>query len=129
MTPEHPMNLPEKLKGELWKLYWKESINSVRKAWENSVAKAYRAGADRRLEAVCEYIAEEGKWFATPQFRLAELRAAMDPKPTSLAEQGLAALERRAALSVPSLAATNDCEAIRCALERLQQLEQENNGH
>lgn len=122
---QHPITPPP----ELVEHWYQRADNSSKDVVQEVANQSALWGADRRLEAVCEYIAEEGKWFATPQFRLAELRAAMDPKPTSLAEQGLAALKRQAARSVTCLAGTNDCEAIRCALERLQQLEQENNGH
>jgi hypothetical protein len=55
--------------------------------------KAARWGADQELEACCEHIAGPGKWFANPQFRLDELRAARRPKPPSLKEQSLKHLE------------------------------------
>jgi hypothetical protein len=56
-------------------------------------AQASRWGADQELDACCEYITGQGNWFATPEFRLAELRAARRPKPPSLKEQALEMLE------------------------------------
>lgn len=82
---------------------------------------AFAAGADHELEACCEYIAGPGKWFATPQFRLAELRAARRPKPPSLAEQALKALDKMNA-PLGNVTASR-CDTIRRALERLQELE------
>ena len=46
-------------------------------------------GADQELEACCEHIANKGKWFADPHFRLKELREARRPKPPSLKKQAL----------------------------------------
>ncbi|MFN9905496.1 MAG: hypothetical protein ACK56F_05140 [bacterium] len=50
---------------------------------------AARWGADRELEACCEYIR---RWFADPQYRIAELRAARRPKPPSLKNRIAAAI-------------------------------------
>lgn len=49
-------------------------------------------GADQELEACLETI-RANKWFANPDYRCAELRAARRPKPPSLAEEALKALE------------------------------------
>jgi hypothetical protein len=45
------------------------------------VERAAQWGADQELEACCQYISNEGEWFAVPGHRLAELRAARRPKP------------------------------------------------
>ena len=87
-----------------------------------TLSNVYRAGADAQLEKCCEYIGCEGSWFANPEHRLAELRAAMRPKPPSLKEQALKAFER-----VDMLWATDefgketldDLDVLRRALESL----------
>ena len=123
MTPEHPMNLPEKLKGELWELYWKESINDVRKAWENSVAKAYRAGADDELKACVKWFKDQGYHPVVH----GDLRAARRPKPPSLAEQGQRILvENGSTLDGRVELDPEDVVTINAALKRLQELEKDN---
>lgn len=107
------------------------SLSQKVKELEEEIKKlkdGFRAGADQELEACCEYIAGPGKWFAAPweaafateQFRLAELRRARRPKPPSLAEEALAALneieDRYAGPSTQEI-------LVRRALERLQELE------
>jgi len=82
--------------------------------WGAVMDKAIRWGADKELQACCEYIAGPGKWFANPQFRLDELRAARRPKPPSLKEQALEALDR-----VDQLPTAEDIHTIRRALEAL----------
>jgi len=83
------------------------------------IDRAAQWGADQELEACCEHIANKGKWFADPHFRLKELREARRPKPPSLKEQALEALERQSIRSIPSLVSNNDCDTIRRALEQL----------
>jgi len=56
---------------------------------------AFKAGADQELDACCQYI-NEARWFGNPTHRndpLVELRAARRPKPPTLKEQALAALD------------------------------------
>lgn len=104
---QHPITPPP----ELVEQWYRDSPEDDEQCY--IATQAARWGADRRLEAVCEYIAEEGKWFATPQFRLAELRAAMDPKPPSLKEQALVVLD-----DLRSIDATH-YNILRNALEQL----------
>jgi hypothetical protein len=47
--------------------------------------------ADQELEACCDLIK---KWFANPVYRIAALRSSRRPKPPSLKEQALDALDR-----------------------------------
>jgi len=54
--------------------------------WRKIADNSAQWGADQELEACCEHI---GDWFATPEYRRAELRAARRPKPASLKEQAL----------------------------------------
>ena len=49
-------------------------------------------GADQELEACIELIKDHG-WFANPEHRVNEVRAARRPKPPSLKEQALAILD------------------------------------
>ena len=85
--------------------------------------KAARWGADQQLNADCEYIAGPGKWFANPEHRIAELRAAMRLKPPSLKEQALTQLDSlHADLKAHGFGTNTDI--IRRALERLQELEE-----
>ena len=88
----------------------------------------YRQIADAELEACCEYMQHEDfHGFAR------ELRLARRPKPPSLAEQGLEALEQIdgwAVANMNHLSIHDDLvtgvEAIHRALERLQELEKGN---
>jgi hypothetical protein len=52
---------------------------------------AYAAGADHELKACCDLLLQEGAW-PWPE-EVARLRAARRPKPPSLKEQALMALE------------------------------------
>ena len=89
MTQEHPITPPP----ELFK-QWEDDILNERdnvdhvldRAWRNG----FQAGADQELEACCEWINREcgnGWGHGT------KLRAARRPKPPSLKEQALEALD------------------------------------
>jgi hypothetical protein len=82
---------------------------------------AYAAGADQELEACCEQMQSIPSPLGVPFGKMASnaLRAARRPKPPTLKEQALAALNRQSTRSVPSLVATQDCDTIRRALEAL----------
>jgi hypothetical protein len=58
--------------------------------WQHITACAAQWGADQELEACCEYLVRCAQW--EPE-DVAELRAAQRPKPPSLKEQALEALE------------------------------------
>ena len=89
MTNQHPITPPPELVQQ-----WEDDILTERDnvdhvldcAWKDG----FRAGADQELEACCEHVS---LWFATPEYRVAELRAARRPKPPSLKEQALGALK------------------------------------
>lgn len=76
---------------------------------------AARWGADQELEACCEWLTNEG----LDCFPMQGMRKARRPKPPSLKELAVAALNRQAIRSVPSLKGTEDCDIIRRALEAL----------
>ena len=72
-------------------------------------------GADQELEACCE-------WIDADSVMAAELRAARRPRPPSLAEEALAELNLTSDNNGAEISFTQ-VELIRRALERLQQLE------
>ena len=77
----------------------------------NLALEAARWGADQELEACCEWLADDH----TPVLGQ-RLRAARRPKPPSLKEQALAALQRAEEGWRPI---PDDCDIIRRALEAL----------
>ena len=112
MTPEqHPITLPNEIRAEL--------LNSGKPFYEQ-LKKAAQWGADQELEACCEWFQEFYKTESWGKSDLEHFLAARRPKPPSLKDQALAALElieRSAAAPVPT-----DGESlllIRQALEAL----------
>ena len=79
---EHPITPPHELVQQ-----WLREKPQSEYAHTYIATKAARWAADQELEACCEYI---NRWFATPEYRCAELHAARRPKPPSLKEQALA---------------------------------------
>jgi hypothetical protein len=75
--------------------------------------RAAQWGADQELEACCEWVGERLTAFA------ASLKTARRPKPPSLKEQALEALERQCLRSISPLVSTSDLDTIRRALEAL----------
>lgn len=91
MNPSHPINPPSSVIINEWIIDNGLNVSILDASAIASLAS--RLGADQELEACCEYIAGPGKWFANPQFRLDELRAARRPKPPSLKKQAYDALD------------------------------------
>jgi hypothetical protein len=95
MTQDHPITPPP----ELVQQWAKQMLSLDGQGGEIAVdldwfaTQAARWGANQELEACCEYIGDEGKWFANPEHRLAELRAARRPKSPSLKQQALIILD------------------------------------
>ena len=116
MTDHHPITPPPELKGQ-----WREL--ALRDCQDEAVCdhwlmnRAAQWGADQELEACCEAI-KDLEWFEDPRIRLAELRAARRPKPLSLKEQALMALEDGDTAPGASLT-SNEVDIIRRALEAL----------
>jgi len=77
---------------------------------------AYRAGADQELEACCEWVANYCPYFGDYPMPEEKLRAARRPKPPSLKEQALAALNE---IEDKMLGPTVEEKLIRRALEQL----------
>jgi hypothetical protein len=106
---------------------------------EERLVVAYRWGADQQLEACCKYIGEVGAWFADPEYRLRELRAARRPKPPSQADLAQDALKNINGYAVQQMRGNVGCvayrglmrdvEVISNALNRLNELEQSTNHH
>ena len=112
MTDNHSTTPPP----ELFK-QWEDDILNEREnvdvvldcAWKNG----YRAGADQELEACCEWLIANDN----PRWAVA-LQEGRRPKPPSLAEEALEAIdEEQADITLVNY------KVIRAALERLQELE------
>jgi hypothetical protein len=80
---------------------------------KNVARQAYQAGADQELEACCEWLKLEGH-----EYEHEALLAARRPKPPSLKEQALMALEDGNTVPGASLT-SNEVSIIRRALEAL----------
>ena len=114
MTDQHPITPPPELVQQ-----WASEKCYDELDWLYELHIATRAtqwGADRELEACCE-------WFASDVVSevidvVSDLRAARRPKPPSLKEQALAALERYEAEEWCE-EMTFDSSIIRRALEQL----------
>jgi hypothetical protein len=74
--------------------------------------RAAQWGADQELEACCEWVEDYAECGNS-------LRFARRPKPPSLKEQALEALERQCLRSISPLVSTSDLDTIRRALEAL----------
>jgi hypothetical protein len=106
---DHPVKVPP----ELVKQWWKEIVHAGSEHWPTDVAtRAAQWGADQELEACCEYLQSE-----IGPLEAAHFRAAMRPKPPTLAEQGMEALNKGC---FPS---NDEIATIRAALNRLAELE------
>ena len=91
MTQEHPITPPPELVQQ-----WNDQVSyydSTLAVIQVIATQAANWGADQELEECCEYISGAGSWFARPEHRIAELRAARRPKPPSLKQQALEILD------------------------------------
>jgi hypothetical protein len=82
--------------------------------WRRIATLAARWGADQELEACKQYMHDQD-WFMSPTLRMSQLHNARRPKPPSLKEQALEALEHILHNSNTELGANT----IRRALEAL----------
>lgn len=110
---QHPITPPLKLVRQ-WRDEWIEKSNT-NENWvcEYIATQAARWGADMELKACCEF---ENKHYGEDY--AAKLRRYRRPKPKSLADEALLAIEEEQA----DVALVN-YKVIRAALERLQELE------
>lgn len=116
--PQHPITPPPELVERLRSEAPYGIRDPIRE--RHLTAAAYCAGADQELEACLDQLRRWG-------FHSVEnLRNARRPKPPSLAKQAIAELQSHRT-ELRSLGRGFYSPAIDAALERLQQLEQENN--
>ncbi len=109
MTQEHPVTPPPELVRK-WQL--KIEYCSRRADREAFVAKVFQLGSDYELEACCEWMSMHTTWDAN------RLHTARRPKPPSLKEQALQALDD-AILRGDCITTSDALPAIRRALEQL----------
>ena len=119
--PQHPLTPPLELLKQ-WEDDWHEEREHADVLLVNAYAAGALAGADAELEACCRDLAEYcdcGVELTSGRVRelLMELRR---PKPPSLKEQALEALDR-----MDQFPTNKDMQIIRRALEQLQQPEEE----
>ena len=110
MTQEHPITPPEEVIDE-WENEWHH--HQGKDTYEVFMAKqAARWGADQELEACCHLLRQQG-------FDVVDdLRATRRPKPPSLKEQALAALDD-AVMRGDCITISDALPTIRRALEQL----------
>jgi hypothetical protein len=110
MTNQHPITPPPKLVQE-WFEIWNESDDDDVSFIDYLSPRAAHYGADQELEACCE-------WLQNPDLNVDtyKLRAARRPKPPSLKEQAIAALNE---IEDRMLGPTNQEKLIRRALEAM----------
>lgn len=130
MTEQHPITPPPELVQQ-WREKWQKEIKNKTpyiQLGDYIATQAARWGDEQRLEACIAWL-----HYNYPSVNCAAFRAAMRPKPPSLAEQALEAL---GPVPLPETGGTDDCflnagainryHTIRAALERLQELEKGN---
>ena len=127
LTP--PLELTDEQVGEWliadgcpWSPNGQATIAITTSRLKNVASQAAQWGADAELEACCEQLntLQRGTVFPVTG---SDLRAARRPKPPSLAEKALAELDSVTTAFRIGYGGDLVCDAIRHALERLQQLE------
>jgi hypothetical protein len=110
MTDKHPITPPPELVQQWLGNHFGTTISGEVSDVELAIAtQAAQWGADQELEACCEWIPEYCPWDAD------QLRADRRPKPPSLKEQALEALE-----TIPKLIGfESEHDAVRRALQAL----------
>ena len=119
MDQQHPITPPPELVQQ-WCRNWTHAHGEF---GVYLATKAARWGADQQLKADCEWLHRRCLISGAE-----ELRAAMRPKPPSLAEQALMGLEQTVIMLMPVTGRKKNerFDIIRRALERLQELEEGN---
>jgi hypothetical protein len=110
----HPITPPPPELVQQW-LRERELLDTLPLAHHYLATVAAQWGADQELEACCEWLAERSPGAA---LTATEVRAARRPKPPSLKEQALMALEDGDTGPGASLT-SNEVDIIRRALEQL----------
>ena len=120
----HPITPPLELVQQ-WDNDWHRSKIKYDSLSTFVATQAARWGADQELEACCKVLHQHDRAYLLPS----QLRAARRPKPPSLAEGALQALNEAVEMSddsPPEGICANQANIIRTALERLQELERGN---
>ncbi|MGA0101249.1 MAG: hypothetical protein ACO3HF_04305 [Burkholderiaceae bacterium] len=115
MTSHHPIAPPPELVQEWWEQA-DQYQDDPRTYFDYVATEAAQWGADLELKACCEWLHWQN--LATHSELIPSLRAARRPKPTSLKEQALMALEDGNTVPGASLT-SNEVDIIRRALEAL----------
>ena len=111
----HPITPPPELVQQWIGDYYGCPVSGELAGVETAIAtRAAQWGADQELEACCEWL--KAKHWIEPEFA-DELRAARRPKPPSLKEQALEALEEIG--QVGSAVVRSRSDTIRRALEQI----------
>jgi hypothetical protein len=114
MTEQHPITPPQELVVQ-WCNEWNNDTCLARSPYLYIADQAARWSADSQLDSVCEYLRSEMSPCDSQRLEN-EIRGAMRPKPPSLKEQALRALDE---LCVNHSKATDQEHTIRLALEAL----------
>ena len=112
---DHPITPPTELVDQ-WVALWQDRETTI--PYTMWFTQAARWGADQELEACCEWLVRDWTDIETAD----KLRAARRPKPPSLKEQALAALQEAAYMaddSPPQGICSDQIDTIRRALEAL----------
>ena len=110
----HPITPPPELVRQ-WARY--QGFESPEVLWRQIATQAARWGADQELEACCEWL-EDADLDDSQKVSWVNLRAARRPKPPSLKEQALAALDD-AVMRGDCITISDALPTIRRALEQL----------
>ena len=114
MPDQHPITPPPEMLQQWTTEYWGNPGERIGEGEKYIAIQAARWGADKELEACCEYLTRCAAWEPEDVQEMRDLRR---PKPKSLAE---VALEE---VGVFEGMGTCNIDIIRRALERLQELE------
>ena len=112
MSNQHPITPPL----ELTKQWVKECVDET---FDKVFTRIAQWGADQELEACCEWLCSNGVMYEYGDGSTEDLRTARRPKPPSLVEEAIASLSKIEDNNATYL----DSSIVRRALERLQQLE------
>ena len=120
MTNQHPITPPPELVQEWWLQAQSEGGPGFQLAVHYVATQAARWGADQELEACCQWLKQEREepgW--ANRINLHFLRAARRPKPPSLKEQALTALQAVVRGAMDIREQHQNLDTIRRALEAL----------
>jgi hypothetical protein len=110
---DHPVKVPAELVKE-WMAEFYGTPTFIGEVTTGLADRAAQWGADQELDACEEYLTRCAQW--EPE-DIEELRAARRPKPPTLAEQGMEALQ------LGKFPSTKPIKDLRAALNRLAELE------